>query len=98
MTERCVIKVVALADGRPCQPAGFYVAGFDADAHGGQGEALMVADPRDALVFHGRAAAFEFWKTPSAEVPLRPDGRPNRPLTAYTVEFVKVAHSREGSA
>lgn len=91
MTERYVIKVVGLADGRPCPIANLYVASLDADAHGGRGEALMVADPRDALVFHGNHAAFEFWRTRSAEVPLRPDGQPNRPLTAYTVEFVRVA-------
>jgi hypothetical protein len=35
----------------------------------------------------------DLWQRPSTEVPLRPDGRPNRPLTAFTVEFETVGGS-----
>ena len=33
------------------------------------------------------AEAMEYWRTVSTTVPFRPDGKPNRPLTAYTVEI-----------
>lgn len=31
-------------------------------------------------------AAFDYWRQPSATMPVRADGNPNCPLTAYTVE------------
>lgn len=31
----------------------------------------------------------ELWQKTDEREPVRPDGRPNRPLTAYTVEFMK---------
>jgi hypothetical protein len=91
MSERYVIRIVAAADGGYASQAGCYVASFDADAHHGRGEITVTREAPCALIFHDPAAAFEFWKTQSSEKPLRLDGKPNRPLTAYTVEFVKVS-------
>lgn len=69
-----------------------YVAAFDPDWQppgydGPQvGRATFTSDPAEALQFTDVAAAMDFWKKPSTRRPLRSDGKPNRPLTAYTVE------------
>lgn len=94
MSERYVIKIVAAADGGYASQAGRYVASFDADAHHGRGEITVTREAPCALIFHDPGAAFEFWKTQSTTMPFRIDGKPNRPLTAYTVEFVKVGARR----
>ena len=53
------------------------------------GIAEWTEDETDAMVFPSFRAAWECWKTQSTVVPERPDGQPNRPLTAYTVEIRK---------
>jgi hypothetical protein len=65
---------------------GKYLASYDLDAHDGRGTDEWVSDPTQALHFESNAAALKVWRTPSLIRPLRPDGQPNRPLTAYTVE------------
>jgi hypothetical protein len=90
MSERYVIKIIAQADGSPSPVDGQYLAEFDPDGFDGRGYARAVSDPRYAMIFHGNAAAFAYWKTQSTDKPFREDGQPNRPLTAYTVEFVKI--------
>jgi hypothetical protein len=54
----------------------------------GRGNTLITPDPQRAKRFETNAQAFEFWRQQSKAVPLRPDGKPNRPLTAYTVEIL----------
>jgi hypothetical protein len=41
-----------------------------------------------AALFADVATAMEFLNTQSCTVPFRDDGKPNRPLTAFTVELV----------
>lgn len=91
-----VIRFVALADGRPGVYAGLYLAHYDAayihPTLGYDGGRLEVTDdPSRALRFADAAAAAEKWKE-QAPPPydLRPDGQPNRPLTAFTVEVLKI--------
>ena len=52
------------------------------------GHAEFSPNKDEALVFESRSKAFDFWWTQSRTVPRRPDGKANRPLTAFTVEFV----------
>jgi len=85
-----VIKIVARADGSHSPEAGDYVVEFDHDAYRGRGMLKSLPDPRYALRFADKAAAMEFWRRTSALRPIRPDGEPNRPLTAYTVEIMDV--------
>jgi hypothetical protein len=40
--------------------------------------------------FADLAAAVACWKRQSTVRPLRPDGKPNRPLTAFTITFDQV--------
>jgi hypothetical protein len=84
----CAIRVVALADGRRCWMAGHYLSKFDFDAAAGRGRGWWTTRLGNALHFDDPGAAMAFWKTQSRTVPLRDDGKPNRPLTAFTVEIV----------
>jgi len=45
----------------------------------------VTTDTAKALAFPNGADALLFWRQQSKRTPLRPDGRPNRPLTAFTV-------------
>lgn len=67
-------------------PAGSYLSRYDPEAHGGMGEAEWAPDPESALCFENAGAAMECWRQVPLSRPMRNDGRPNRPLTAYTVE------------
>ena len=70
-------------------PAGQYLSSYDADAVGDRG-IKMTTREADAMRFRTLEDALQCWKRQSRTRPWRPDGRPNRPLTAYTVTFKKV--------
>lgn len=57
----------------------------DVNAHDGRGAVTTTRDQAHALAFATHAEAFAFWQRQSTVRPLRGDGKPNRPLTAYTV-------------
>jgi len=61
---------------------GRWVSSYDPTKNGVHGEIYSTADPAHALKFDSQEAALKAWR---AEHGLRPDGRPNRPLTAFTV-------------
>lgn len=48
----------------------------------------LTPDPERAVRFVSTSKALQAWNTQSKQRPLRPDGLPNRPLTALTVEIV----------
>ena len=87
---KAVIKAVMFANGAKCPHAGMYLARADFDAYDGMGYMDFTADVRKALKFDTAGDAMAFWRTPSTVRPLRPDGQPNRPLTALTVEIAEV--------
>jgi len=63
-----------------------YVVSCDCDARGGQGSIRFSKDLADAMRFPDVIEALDYWRKPSPLFPVRSvDGRPNRPLTAYTV-------------
>ena len=64
-----------------------YLRSFDPAAYGGRGHAKVTHDIADAARFADAVAGWQEWKRESTVLPLRPDGQPNRPLTAYTVTF-----------
>lgn len=69
--------------------AGMFLAHFDPDENDGFGCARWTAHQHEAKVFPDLLAAFAEWKRESTVRPLRDDGKPNRPLSAYTVTFTK---------
>jgi hypothetical protein len=72
------------------RPPGQYIKSFDPEAYDGRGDAEGTFDKREALTFTTGEDALNFWRQQSKTRPLREDGRPNRPLTAFTVEIVEV--------
>lgn len=84
-----VIKIQALVgqqlSGQPA-PVG-YIESCDLDFADGLGTVDVTASPHLARQFESLAAAIAYWQATSPSFPVRPDGRPNRPLTVYTVEF-----------
>ncbi len=64
-----------------------YLKEYDLNAWQGRGRVSMT-DKEEAMVFTDVAAAFEAWRAQSTAYPTRPDGQPNRPLTAFHAEFV----------
>lgn len=76
---------MGLADGRPSPVDGQYVIDCDVDAREGRGEVIATPDRAKATVFRDFTEAVRYWTRQSVIAPFRPDGEPNRPLTAYSV-------------
>jgi len=93
---KVLLAIVCHATGEASVHDGRFLRSFDPDAHGGRGSVLTTLAPERAIVFEDAGAALAFWKTQSAAVPLRDDGQPNRPLTAYTVELLPLADALPG--
>lgn len=74
----------------PGKDAALYLKSYDLDADDGRGDVTLTSDPGEALRFKDVREALEAWKAPSTVRPIRPDGRPNRPLTAWTAELMRV--------
>jgi hypothetical protein len=79
------IQIVGTGDGSPCKYIGQWLQKFDPEAYRGRGAILCTTNIRDAMLFDNGADALMFWNTQSKTVPFRPDGKPNKPLTAYSV-------------
>lgn len=71
---------------------GSFLAGFDPDWRPDDrpvypcGRVDWTPKLADALRFDTAVDAWSLWTSTSSRIPVRPDGRPNRPLTAYTIE------------
>lgn len=78
---------IAFADDTPCPHSGQWLRYFDHEAYDGQGFGEFTEDPALAARFASSGHAMEFWAKQSVVKPLRPDGRPNKPLTALTVSI-----------
>jgi hypothetical protein len=84
-----VVRILGDALCRPTEHDGRYLLRFDVDAHDGRGEIETTPDIALAMRFPSPRAALEAWKTVSHVRPTRPDGKTNRPLTAFTVEVLR---------
>ena len=73
--------------GRAEQMLAEYIESADVEAFEGRGDATLTKDIKRAKRFETQAEAFEFWRQQSKTRPLRGDGEPNRPLTAFNVTF-----------
>ena len=88
-----MIKIVGTAQGIETPFAGKYVKSYDAawihPTYGYDGGLLeLTDDPNEALKFPDCASAIEKWKEQAPKpYDLRPDHKPNRPLTAFSVEI-----------
>ena len=84
-----------LATGADHPDAGKYLRDYDVDAHGGRGTVTWTTKLELALRFDSLAAAHMAWVTTSTVHPRRPDGRPNRPLTAFTVTIAPIPEEQK---
>lgn len=89
-----VLRVVELAgihlgNFNPAEP-GDYLVRWDLDARDGRGEAVWSPDINEAYRFPHPIEALRAWRSQSKVRPTREDGKPNRPLMAYTVEAIPI--------
>ena len=75
---------------------GRYLKGFDFEFDQGRGRGVFTDDINDALRFESGSEALRYYATTPKCRPERPDGKPNRPLSATTVEFVRIVKKGSG--
>lgn len=71
-------------------PFPMLVVDCDFDAHNGLGAFIFSNSPTKAKRFATAEEALTFYRTVSPSRPTRPDGEPNRPLTAFSVEVRRI--------
>ncbi len=79
-------------------PVGQYLYAYSPEAHDGRGQAEFTDRLDEALLFADFTQAHEAWTWVPANRPVREDGQPNRPLTAFTMEFLPVRLDEQGRA
>lgn len=77
-----VIRIIALADGRRSKHDDRFLSYYDPTKHGTRGDIRSTHDVRKAMHFPSGAEAIKLFQLSHGT---RPDGRPNRPLTAFAV-------------
>lgn len=92
-TAEAIIWIQAFATG---EAVNAWLVEFDPEANDGRGHVDWTENRAEAKRFPDSAAAMEFWNQQSRTRPTRPDGKPNKPLTAFTVEIcpAEVTHAR----
>lgn len=83
-----VLRIIGPAIGGPSDLDGCWLKSYDPDAREGRGEVVGTRLREEALVFADPGQALACWRRASTVMPLRPDGKPNRPLSAFTVEIL----------
>ena len=73
---------------------GCWVSEYDPNGNGGAGHVKLAFESALARRFDTSAAAVMCWGQQSTLVPLRDDGKPNRPLTAWTVTIKEILPCR----
>jgi hypothetical protein len=66
-------------------PIGAWVASYDPEGDHRAGACSLTHDPNEALRFHTARDAWALWQRQSVTRPVRSDGQPNRPLTAFSI-------------
>lgn len=82
------------AEGLDRPRPGEYLASYDLDAFDGTGAFTSTPNLDEARVFDGFGEAWAAWQGTSTVRPTRADGKPNKPLTALTVELTRLADER----
>lgn len=84
-----IARVIRAADGSPTPHDNRWVKAWNPHTEAGTLELTSTADIAEALRFENALDVLREWQTVSLVEPRRPwDGRPNRPLTGVTIEFV----------
>jgi hypothetical protein len=90
-----LIKIEGLVNGGSTPFDGEFLVEYDPERDGTAPDGspmfahvVTTPDPDQAKKFPDFIEAAECWKRVCKRTPTRPDGKPNRPLTAFTVKFV----------
>jgi hypothetical protein len=84
------VACMSLAAGRiPPELAGAWLVWYDPEGNDGTGDAAWSHDPADAARFTPEEWV-GLYTTAPANRPVRPDGKPNRPITMFTLMIVPV--------
>jgi hypothetical protein len=86
---RCMAREGGSYNEVPVDVAGLLLQRYDPEYAGGYGAAWWTANVDAACTFAEPAEAWALWRHQSVAMPLRADGRPNRPLTTYTIEVLR---------
>jgi hypothetical protein len=81
-----VMKLIGLVTGEPTDLDGGFLLTYTPDGHDGRGFAEVTRNVALAKRYATGREAMEDWARVSATHPVRVDGKPNRPLSAFTVE------------
>lgn len=91
-----VMKIEGLVNGEPSPFDGQYLVEYDPERDGTAPNGIPMSahvvttwDPGEAKEFPSAIEAGEEWKRVCKRNPRRPDGKPNRPLTAFTVTILE---------
>ena len=79
------VSIAAVRDVVPSYTPGGFVKSYDPEV--GLASLVCTVEIRDALLLPA-AEMIELYRSVPSNHPTRDDGRPNRPLTAFTVEVV----------
>lgn len=95
-TSPVVIRAIEYANyAMPCHFAGQYLAWYEPNGSAGSPLAGFTDDITHAKVFPDAGAAIAEWNRVRTVDPVRPDGRPNKPLTAITITIEPKEMPRE---
>lgn len=87
---KVIVQCLGSASGRPLGVEGQYLKSYDLEAYGGQGFCDFTKDPAEAMRFDDLAAFHRAYSSTPRCRSMRPDGKPNRPLTATHWEIIPV--------
>lgn len=89
-------RVILFLDG---PHAGRFLLRYDPDYEHGRGLVESTPVLSEAKVFPDTIEAWEEWRRPSEVHPIRlTDGRPNRPMSAYSITVASVENAEEERA
>ena len=72
-----------------------YIQHYDLDYMNGRGRAMLTGNIEEAQTWDTEIDVFKAWRTESKLMPIRDDGKPNRPLTAYTISPEAIADCKK---
>lgn len=90
-----LIQSLGLATGEPMY-MGEFLSFWDPDGNNGRGLFVWTPDPNRAQRFTSQSEALKEYRLTSPSRPIRPDGAPNRPMTAFTVAVVPLLEVLNG--
>lgn len=84
-----VVKIVTGANSVHTPHDGRYLLGYNPDTVYGDLVMITTPDIAKAKRFADLSAVHDLWAAVSKKQPVRPDGKPNRPLTSLSIEVIE---------